>query len=131
MSTVTSPSPTSPEDVIRRFERLLGAGDVDGLLELYEPAAAFRTPAGLVTGHDAIRGALKELVALKPVISGDIQKVVEADGTALLINRWVLDGAAPDGSAVQMSGVSADIMRRRPDGSWRVLVDDPWGATAL
>ena len=119
----------TPEDVVRRFEQLLGARDVDGLLELYEPDAAFQTQAGVVTGHDAIRGALNELVALKPTISGDIHKVVEADGTALLINRWVLDGTAPDGSAVRMSGVSADIMRRQPDGSWRVLVDDPWGAT--
>jgi hypothetical protein len=23
--------------------------------------------------------------------------------------------------------VSADVMRRRDDGSWGILVDDPWG----
>jgi ketosteroid isomerase-like protein len=60
------------------------------------------------------------------MISGEIQKVVEAGDTALLVNRWVLDGTGPDGSAVQMRGVSADMMRRQADGSWRVLVDDPW-----
>jgi ketosteroid isomerase-like protein len=129
MSTIDA-QPTSPQDVIRRFEQLLGAGDVDGLLELYEPAAAFQTAEGTITGRDAIRAALNGLVALKPTISGEIQKVVEADGTALLVNRWVLDGTGPDGSAVQMRGRSADIMRRQADGTWRVLVDDPWGATA-
>lgn len=121
-------SPASPEDVIRHFERLLGERDVDGLLALYEPDAAFQTQAGVVCGHDAIRAALTELVTLEPTITGEIQKVLEADGTALLINRWVLDGTAPDGSAVQLRGASADVMRRQPDGSWRVLVDDPWGA---
>lgn len=125
-----NPSPTSPQDVIRRFERLLGERDLDGLVALYEPNAAFHTPAGVITGHDAIRGALAEFVALEPSISGEIQKVIEADGTALLVNRWTLDGTAPDGSAVRMGGVSADVMRRQPDGSWRVLVDDPWGAAA-
>ncbi len=122
-------SPASPEDVIRCFEHLLGAGDIDGLLDLYEPAAAFQSQDGTISGHEAIRDAVKGLVALRPTISGEIQKVVEADGTALLINRWVLDGTGPDGSAVQMRGLSADIMRRQADGSWRVLVDDPWGAT--
>jgi hypothetical protein len=29
-----------------------------------------------------------------------------------------------------MGGLSADVMRRRPDGSWRVLIDDPWGGGA-
>jgi uncharacterized protein (TIGR02246 family) len=121
---------TSPQDVIRHFEHLLGAGDVRGLLELYEPAAAFQTPEGTVRGHEAIRKALEGLIALQPTISGQIQKVVEAGDTALLVNRWVLDGTSPDGSAVRMRGVSADIMRRQADGSWRVLVDDPWGAIA-
>ena len=124
---MTSLPPASPQDVIRRFERLLGERDVDGLIELYEPNAAFQTPAGVITGHAAIRAALAEFVALAPTMTGEIQKVIEVDGTALLINRWTLRGTAPDGSPVQMGGVSSDVMRRRPDGSWRVLVDDPWG----
>jgi ketosteroid isomerase-like protein len=26
--------------------------------------------------------------------------------------------------------VSSDVMRRQKDGSWRILIDDPWGTTA-
>jgi ketosteroid isomerase-like protein len=118
----------SPQAVIESFERLLADRDVDGLLALYEPRAAFQTPAGTLTGHDAIRGALTEFVALEPSISGEIVKVVEADGTALLVNRWALEGRAPDGAPVRMAGTSADVMRRQSDGTWRILVDDPWGA---
>ena len=117
----------APADVIRRFQQLLAERDVDALVALYEPSAAFRTQDGLVRGHGAIRRALEGFVALNPNMTGEIQKVVEAGETALVINRWQLDGTAPGGDPIRLAGVSADVMRRQADGSWRVLIDDPWG----
>jgi hypothetical protein len=29
-----------------------------------------------------------------------------------------------------MEATSADVLRRRPDGSWGIVIDDPWGATS-
>lgn len=89
--------------------------------------AVFQTPDALLHGHAAVRRALERFVALAPNMTGDIQKVIEAGDTALVINRWQLDGTAPDGNPVRLAGLSADVMRRQPDGSWRVLIDDPWG----
>jgi ketosteroid isomerase-like protein len=43
-------------------------------------------------------------------------------------NRWTLAGTRPDGAAIEMKGVSADVLRRRADGSWGIVIDDPWGA---
>jgi ketosteroid isomerase-like protein len=48
---------------------------------------------------------------------------------ALVLNRWSMQGEGPDGP-VAMSGTSTDVLRRRPDGTWGVLIDDPWGAAA-
>jgi uncharacterized protein (TIGR02246 family) len=128
MSTESETRASSPQGIIERFERHLGNRDVEGLLRLYEPEAAFAAePGTVVRGQSAIREALTRLVALEPTITGEIQKVVEADGTALLTNRWKLEGTAPDGAPIKMRGVSADVMRRQSDGSWRVLIDDPWG----
>ena len=56
--------------------------------------------------------------------------VLPAGDTALVVNRWTLAGTAPDGTRVNMAGTSADVLRRRMDGSWGVLIDDPWGAEA-
>jgi ketosteroid isomerase-like protein len=53
---------------------------------------------------------------------------MEAGGVALVVNRWSLRGQGPEGP-VEMGGRSADVLRRQGDGSWRVLIDDPWGAT--
>jgi uncharacterized protein (TIGR02246 family) len=121
----------TPEDTIRRFSALLADGDLDALVELYEPDAAFAPqPGKTVTGREAIREALRPFLALRPRITGEIQRSLVAGGTALLANRWTLAGTQPDGSAVEMAGVSADVLRRREDGSWGIAIDDPWGGGA-
>jgi uncharacterized protein (TIGR02246 family) len=119
----------SPDGVIRRFSALLNARDVDGAIALYEPAAAFvAEPGRWVTGTDDIRAALQRFAALEPELEGEIESVREAGGVALVVNRWSLRGRGPDGP-VEMGGRSADVLRRQEDGRWRVVIDDPWGAS--
>jgi uncharacterized protein (TIGR02246 family) len=118
----------SPEDTIARFSALLAEGDLDGLLELYEPEATFvPQPGAPVSGRDAIAAALRAFLALKPRMTGEVECVLTAGDTALVANRWTLSGTQPDGSPIDMAGVSADVLRRRPDGSWGIAIDDPWG----
>jgi uncharacterized protein (TIGR02246 family) len=121
---------TTPEGVIRGFAECLNGGDVDGALALYEPDATFvAEPGTAVTGHDQIRAALERFAALRPTLSGEIAGVRRGGDVALVLNRWSLKGEGPDGP-VAMSGTSADVLRRRADGSWGVLIDDPWGGGA-
>jgi len=120
---------TSPEATIERFSELLAEGNLDAMMELYEPDAAFAPqPGETVNGHDEIRTALESFLAVKPRMEGTIEKVLEAGDTALVANGWRLSGTAPDGSPVRMAATSADVLRRRGDGSWRIVIDDPWGA---
>jgi uncharacterized protein (TIGR02246 family) len=118
-----------PEATIERFSELLAKGDLEAMLDLYEPDAAFAPqPGETVTGHEEIRAALESFLAVKPRMEGTIEKVLEAGDTALVANRWRLSGTTPDGSGVEMAATSADVLRRRPDGSWGIVIDDPWGA---
>jgi uncharacterized protein (TIGR02246 family) len=119
----------APEAVIERFSKLLAQGDLDAMVELYEPDATFAPkPGAQVTGRAAIRDALAAFLAVRPRMTGHIEKVLCAGGTALVANRWSLSGTAPDGSPVELAATSADVLRRRSDGSWGILIDDPWGA---
>jgi uncharacterized protein (TIGR02246 family) len=121
-------STSTPEDTIRRFSALLAEGDLDALIELYEPDAAFAPrPGEAVAGRDAIREALRPFLALEPRMTGEVERVLRAGDTAYVANRWHLTGTQPDGTAVQLAGVSADVLRRREDGSWGIAIDDPWG----
>jgi uncharacterized protein (TIGR02246 family) len=117
-----------PEDVVRDFADRLNRGDVESALELYEPDAAFvPEPGRTVRGADAIREELEALVALKPELTGETQGVRVGGDVALVLHHWSMRGESPDGP-VEMGGTSADVLRRQEDGSWRVLIDDPWGA---
>jgi uncharacterized protein (TIGR02246 family) len=118
----------SPENTIRRFSALLADGDLDALVDLYEPDAAFAPqPGKAVGGREAIREALRPFLALEPRMTGEIERVLLAGDTALVANRWSLTGTGPDGRAIELGGVSADVLRRREDGSWGIAIDDPWG----
>jgi ketosteroid isomerase-like protein len=121
----------SPAATVQRVSELLGEGALGPLVELYEPDAAFAPePGRAVTGTAAIRAALEPFVAMRPRMRGTVQKVLEAGDTALVTYRWQLEGTGPDGSPIRLDGTSSDVLRRRPDGSWGVLIDDPWGAAA-
>jgi uncharacterized protein (TIGR02246 family) len=121
----------SAAEVIERLSRCLSDGEVEAALGLYEVDAAFvPNPGTTVHGLDAIREALEGFAALKPTLTGEIRSVVEADGVALVLNDWALTGVQPDGAPIEMAGLSADVVRRQADGSWLVLIDDPWGGAA-
>jgi uncharacterized protein (TIGR02246 family) len=121
----------TPEATIQRFSELLADGDLDSMVALYEPDATFAPqPGESVSGRDAIRAALSGFLAVKPRMTGQVEKVLCAGDTALVANRWSLTGTAPDGQPVAMGATSADVLRRRPDGSWGIVIDDPWGAAA-
>jgi uncharacterized protein (TIGR02246 family) len=121
----------SPEATIERFADLLAAGDLDGLLDLYEPDAAFAPePGRSISGQKAIGEALAGFLALRPRMTGTVEQVLTVGDTALVANRWTLQGTQPDGAPIEMGGVSADVLRRRPDGRWGILIDDPWGGGA-
>jgi uncharacterized protein (TIGR02246 family) len=118
----------SPERVIELFTEALNGGDADAAMALYEAGATFAPqPGERVTGHEAIRAALDQFMALDPRIEGEITNVTTAGDVALVMNRWHLEGAQTDGTPVEMRGHSADVLRRDPDGGWRILIDDPWG----
>jgi uncharacterized protein (TIGR02246 family) len=117
---------SSPEALMQAFTDRVHAGDLDGLVALYEPSAVFEPRPGVVIrGRDAIGQALAELLALWPRMVANTVQVLQANDVALVVNEWNLTGTAPDRSEVRRGGRSADVVRRQRDGSWLVLVDKP------
>jgi uncharacterized protein (TIGR02246 family) len=120
----------SPVHVIELLTEALNNSDVDGAMGLYEPGATFTPQPGKeVKGRESIRAALEQFAALKPRMRGEISKVLTAGDVALVTNRWQLEGTLAEGAPVEMRGHSADVLRRAPDGGWRILIDDPWGGS--
>ena len=118
----------SPEEIDRIFERELNAGNLDGVVALYEPTAAFTVePGKVVTGTAAIREAVAGFLALKPNMSLSPRVLANTGDIAMVSSNWKLKGTAPDGSAVDLAGESVEILRRQADGTWKFIIDSPWG----
>ena len=120
-----------PEDCDRLLLAALQAGDIDTSVALYEPGAALFAKSGeAVVGHDAIRASNAALIALKPIFHIErIVTTVSGDGSiATTRMKATLEGTRPDGRPVKSALHTLEVVRRQPDGSWRYVIDDPFGS---
>lgn len=121
-----------PEDLHRVFAERANAGDLEGLLALYEDGAAFvASHEPHATGSDAIRARLEGLLAIAPQITPTSSRAVIAADIALLSNSFRITMGPGDGERAGLEGTGTEVARRQPDGSWRYVIDDPASATAL
>jgi uncharacterized protein (TIGR02246 family) len=124
-------SATTPEQAQQLFVQNFNAGNIEGLISLYEPSAILVPfPGEPVSGQAAIREALNGFLALKGQMHLTIERSFRADDIALLFSTWVLNGTDPAGNAIELTGQTSDVVRRQADGSWLFVIDNPQGAAA-
>jgi ketosteroid isomerase-like protein len=111
------------KDMHTKFTALFNAGDIEGLLALYEPDATLNpSPEGPVRGKDAIRAALQGFLALGGKISIQTLSTFEGPGgIGLTHGEWTLKGGS-----MELAGKTAEVLRRQPDGTWLYVIDNPW-----
>ena len=132
--TVASPSgapaigTATPARVLESIVAGINSGDLDSLMPLYESTAAFATePGSLAPGLAGIREALNGFIAMNGTLDLRVTRVLEVDDLALVIGTWSFDGTGPDGQPVRLQANNADVLRRQADGTWRFVIDNPWG----
>jgi uncharacterized protein (TIGR02246 family) len=114
-----------PRDLHRLFQEGVNAGDVDALLTIYEEGATLIDPGGEpVSGTDALRAFLQQLVAMQFRVELETRVVHTAGDIALLSNTW-RGTVTTDQGTVELYGTTAEVGRRQPDGTWKYVVDDP------
>ena len=123
-------SASTPEEVPRLWAETFSAGDLDALVALYEEEDAMLVPqpGEAVTGIDGIREALSAFLALRPTFNLEVRKVLQTGDIALSFAEWTLSGTGPDGEVIEMAAQTSDVLRRQPDGSWRIVIDNPYGS---
>jgi ketosteroid isomerase-like protein len=106
----------------------INSGDLDSLMPLYESEAAFATePGSLAPGTPGVREALNGFISMNGELDLEVTRVLEVDDLALVVGVWSFDGTGPDGEPVQLAAKNADVLRRQADGTWRFVIDNPWG----
>ena len=105
----------APEDLGRMFIERANAGDVDGLVALYEPDAVLAFPPGKITaGSREIRKVYEELLAGRPAFTPEGQQPALVNGDIALTSTRLPGG-----------GATAEVARRQPDGTWLWAIDQP------
>jgi uncharacterized protein (TIGR02246 family) len=121
---------TTPEEAHRRFVDAFNAGDVEALIALYEPEAVLCNAAGEIrAGLPAIRQAFQAFLASKPKIRLQTKYAICVGELALLRSQWTVTGTDPRGRPLEPTQHSSiEVVRRQPDGTWRYVIDQPFGA---
>jgi uncharacterized protein (TIGR02246 family) len=133
--TTTRPNPptTDAPHALNAFWRdAFNAGDLDALLATYEPDAVIVPGPGAepLRGLEAIEGALRWFLGLGGTLRFTPQHWLVCGDIAYSSVAFTLDGGtAPDGTPVPLAGVTAEVLRRQADGSWKYLVDHPFAGT--
>ncbi len=118
-----------PEEMNSAFAEAVSSGEVERVLALYEPDALLAPrPGERASGLEEIRAALDELLALGGTMTSRNVWCMQVGELALLQGEWQLSGSAPDGSPVELSSSTAEVVRRQADGSWLYVIDHAFGA---
>ncbi len=117
---------STPDDIHRLFAEGLNAGDAEAVSALYEEDAILVSdPKRIVQGRAAILEGLQNFVAIRPRMTLNAARVVRNGDLALLYSDWTIVGLQSDGSRMTVDVRPTHLVRRQPDGTWRIVIDDP------
>ena len=102
----------APEDLARLFNQRANAGDVEGLVALYEPSAVLAAGRVVATGHDEIRAFYTDLLARRSDFpAAEALPALRNGSIAMTFARL------PNGT------LSVETAREQADGTWRWAID--------
>ena len=118
----------TPEQVLKSIVAGINSANLDALMSLYEPGAAFAAqPGSLAHGLAGVRESLGAFIAMKGTLDLKVTRVLEAGELAFVAGVWSFTGTGSDGKPVTLTGRNGDVLRRQANGSWRFVIDNPWG----
>jgi ketosteroid isomerase-like protein len=118
----------TPKEFLISYVKKFNAGDISSLISLYETEACFVSQEGeVVKGIENVRQRLQSFINMNGRIESKVIGVVQTNDIALVNTEWSFNGSGPDGKSVTITGKATDVLRQQSDGTWRILIDNPWG----
>lgn len=119
---------SSPERLVEMIDKAFNEGDIEAFLRIYENKAVVVTePGKFARGKEELHNFFEKVMVARPSARQLKTYVIEADGIALFISRWMLrDGT---GSAKQF--VATTVFRKHANGEWKALIDNSFGPLVL
>ena len=103
----------NPNDLEKYFIERANAGDIDGLVELYEPNAVIADGESVIAeGQNQIRELFTKFLANRPQFEPSDQAEALCRGELALTSSQTSNG-----------DITAEIARRQSDGNWLWVID--------
>jgi ketosteroid isomerase-like protein len=127
------PRAHTPSAVLELFVRFVHEAQLDAALSLYEPDAAMvEKPGRTARGEAEIRTALQSLIDSGVTLAIEVTHVIHASDLAFVVSAWSVAARNDEAMTTEVArGEGTDVMRRQPDGSWRFVLDNPYGAAVM
>ncbi|HEY6278068.1 MAG TPA: hypothetical protein VIX86_17240 [Streptosporangiaceae bacterium] len=121
---IAPPAAQQPAEAAELVSLALSDGDLDAALAQYEPGAALRPwAAGAERGDGGLRATLTSVMDLRLPLSARVLAVLPAGDLALVLAEREIAGSGPGGAPLRFRGQGASVVRRQPDGAWRIAAD--------
>src|SRR5215469_6843957 len=120
-------SAQSPDQIHGLFQNTYNLGDVEALTSLYEPGAILMVGGKQVRGRENIRVAFHSMLSVGAQMSLTTRLIIEShDGLALLHGEWTVHRDTSTESHRSTQGLSTEVVRKQPDGTWLFVIDNPY-----
>ncbi len=125
-------SETEVMNLIETMTHAFQAGKIDQVMSTYEANATVMFEPGVATrDRSALEAAFTQFATVSPVFSYSGHEVIVEGDIAVHFAPWNMTGTAPDGTNVEANGLSVAVARKQKDGSWKMVIDNPYGGNLL
>lgn len=114
--------------IVNAMTTAFAKGDIDTVMSTYAPeAVVVAEPGDPVAGESALRTLFASYVEAGAAFTYGAHEVVIAGDTALHLMKWT----APQSTGEAASALSVAVLRRQPDGAWKMVIDHPFGDAVM
>ena len=119
----------TPKEFLKSYVEKFNAKNVSSLIDMYETDACFQVqPGQVVKGLENIRQSLQGFIDMNGNLQSNVKGVIQASNLALVNTEWLFSGTGSDGKPLNICGKATDVLRQQSDGTWRIVIDNPWGS---
>jgi uncharacterized protein (TIGR02246 family) len=110
-------------ELIATWMKVSQAGDIETVLSLMTDDVVFMVPGREPFGKEAFAAAAQGMKGARMEGSSDIRELNVLGDWAYLRNRIAITITPPVGEPVRRAGYTLTILRKGPDGRWRLARD--------
>lgn len=119
--------PVQAQQVHKSLEKAYNTRDFDTVMKIYDVQGVIvAEPDKPVSDREGFEKAVRAILAIEGQMEIKTVYCLEAGDVAVGRSEWSIS----DGGATKVAAKGIELLKRQPDGTWKVLIDHAFGAEA-